>query len=241
MHPIIPLKRVLIYALFLSALLIYPIQTLAQNGDTRPRRVFNYLADDFKPHKTLSSNSRTGVNAGLDDPKPRRTLNNRADLNYIAEDVKPRKPPGTNSRPSLARYNQLISTAINDRLGTPYQWAATGPDSFDCYGFVWDTFHSVGINFQRASAATLWAQFEPPGPDQEFKFGTLVFFSGQTHVGIVANEHGFYHASKHKGVVYDEFNDYWISRIDGFRLVPMATQNQQADKVVLRASLEKRH
>jgi cell wall-associated NlpC family hydrolase len=240
MNPITPLKRALTYALFLCAFSIYSIQTFAQNGDTRPRRVFNYLAEDVKPRKILRPTSHIAGKAVLDDPKPRRALNNRTDLNYVAEDVRPRKPPGNYSRPSLAKYHQLISTAINDRLGTPYQWAATGPDSFDCSGFVWDTFRSAGINFQRASAATLWEQFETPRADQEYKFGTLVFFSGQTHVGIVANEHGFYHASKHKGVVYDEFNAYWTSRIDGFRLVPMAIQNLPPDRNGLRASLEKR-
>jgi cell wall-associated NlpC family hydrolase len=56
--------------------------------------------------------------------------------------------------------------------------------------------------------------------EEQFKFGTLVFFSGLRHVGVVADEHGFYHASRHHGVIYSEFNDYWVKRIDGFRRVP---------------------
>jgi len=119
------------------------------------------------------------------------------------------------------RFEQLISAAIGERLGAHYSWGATGPFSFDCSGFVWSTFHSVGIDFERASARTLWDRFTPPVPAEQFKFGTLVFFSGLAHIGIVADEHGFYHASRHHGVVYSPFNDYWLSRLDGFRRVPV--------------------
>ena len=60
--------------------------------------------------------------------------------------------------------------------------------------------------------------------EEQFKFGTLVFFSGLTHVGVVADEHGFYHASRRQGVIYSEFNEYWLKRIDGFRRVPLTMQ-----------------
>jgi peptidoglycan DL-endopeptidase CwlO len=121
----------------------------------------------------------------------------------------------------FSRVDALIAEAIDARLGSRYSWGATGPSFFDCSGFVWSTFQSAGISFERASARTLWARFLPPTPEEEFKFGTLVFFSGLTHVGIVADEHGFYHASRHHGVVYAPFNEYWLSRIDGFRRVPL--------------------
>ena len=49
----------------------------------------------------------------------------------------------------------------------------------------------------------------------------MVFFSGLRHVGIVVDEKGFYHSARHGGVMYSPFNDYWLSRIDGFRRVPL--------------------
>lgn len=119
------------------------------------------------------------------------------------------------------KFQQLISAAIDQRLGARYSWGATGPSAFDCSGFVWSTFQSAGITFERGSARTLWTRFAPATPEEESKFGTLVFFSGLRHIGIVADEHGFYHASRHHGVVYSPFNDYWLSRIDGFRRVPL--------------------
>ncbi len=113
-----------------------------------------------------------------------------------------------------------MSAAIDQRLGAPYSWGATGPSAFDCSGFVWSTYHSLGIDFERGSARTLWARFTAPPAEEKFKFGTLVFFSNLAHVGIVVDENGFYHASRHHGVVYAPFNKYWTSRIDGFRQVP---------------------
>lgn len=123
------------------------------------------------------------------------------------------------------QFQQLMTAAIDERLGARYVWGATGPSAFDCSGFVWSIFKSAGVDFERGSARALWGRFKAPAPGEQYKFGTLVFFSNLEHVGVVADEHGFYHASRHHGVVYSPFNDYWSSRIDGFRqvLVPVTT------------------
>ena len=134
------------------------------------------------------------------------------------EDIKA-SPPAT--MPAGNRFRQLMTAAIDERLGAHYVWGATGPLAFDCSGFVWSIFKSSGVDFERGSARTLWSRFSAPAPQDQYKFGNLVFFSNLAHVGVVADEHGFYHASRHHGVVYSPFNDYWLSRIDGFRQVPM--------------------
>ena len=121
------------------------------------------------------------------------------------------------------RYQPALLAAIDERLGARYRWGAEGPDRFDCSGFVWSIFNASGINFERGSARTLFARFTAPAPEEQFKFGTLVFFNGLAHVGVVADEHGFYHASRRHGVIYSPFNEYWTKRIDGFRRVPLPT------------------
>lgn len=122
---------------------------------------------------------------------------------------------------STMRFNTMLMGAIDQRLGSRYVWGAAGPHVFDCSGFVWSSFREIGINFTRVSARNLWATFQPASADERFKFGTLVFFNNLTHIGIVADEKGFYHASRSKGVVYSPFNDYWLKRVDGFRRVPL--------------------
>jgi len=121
----------------------------------------------------------------------------------------------------FSKYQPLLLAAIDQRLGAPYSWGAEGPSAFDCSGFVWSIFQSAGINFERGSARTLWSRFEPAAAEDQYKFGTLVFFSGLAHVGVVADANGFYHASRHHGVIYSPFNEYWVKRIDGFRRVPL--------------------
>ena len=143
---------------------------------------------------------------------------------YLVSEAKPEdvQPFKTIAPPTLLRFNQTMLSAIDERLGAPYVFGATGPRVFDCSGFVWSVFREAGINFDRASARSLWAQFEAPKPGEEYKFGTLVFFNNLRHVGIVAGPDGFYHASSSHGVTYSTFNDYWSERIVGFRRVPLA-------------------
>jgi len=133
-------------------------------------------------------------------------------------------PSGSPSSSGFIKFEPLLLAAIDDRLGSRYRWGATGPDRFDCSGFVWSIFQATGINFERVSARNLFARFEPPPVEEQFKFGTLVFFSSLKHVGVVADERGFYHASRRQGVIYSEFNEYWLKRIDGFRRVPLRAQ-----------------
>ena len=132
------------------------------------------------------------------------------------------------SKPAVERLNHLMMAAIDVRLGTPYRLGATGPNRYDCSGFVWSVFQSAGIDFERSNARTLWDRFAPATADEKHKFGTLVFFNNQHHVGIVADADGFYHASSSKGVVYSPFNDYWRARIDGFRRVRLPVTNALA-------------
>jgi len=137
-------------------------------------------------------------------------------------EVKTAKPT-IDLAPSLAlpKLQPLLLAAIDERLGSPYHWGSTGPRAYDCSGFVWSIFQSIGIDFERSSARTLYARFMAPAPEEQYKFGTLVFFNGLSHVGVVADEKGFYHASRHNGVIYAPFEGYWGKHIDGFRRVPL--------------------
>jgi peptidoglycan endopeptidase LytE len=162
--------------------------------------------------------------ATLDHQEIACSLDDVALMSIASEDLKPISTvlPALPVNVSSDRFRQLISAAIDERLGSRYRWGGTGPNGFDCSGFVWSVFQSVGVDFERGSARELWVRFEPPAPEERFRFGTLVFFRNLAHVGVVADQNGFYHASRHHGVIYSPFNDYWKSRIDGFRKVPLA-------------------
>ena len=193
------LKKLFPYALAACFALVLPLTAAAQNGETRQRLV--------KP--TIK----------IYDPP---ALENDPVIVSLAEAEQiTTSKPLTGKAGGNLQVQQLLTSAIEERLGSPYHWGGTGPSSFDCSGFVWSIYQEAGIDFERGSARTLWGRFEAPTPAEQYKFGTLVFFSNLAHVGIVADDHGFYHASRHHGVVYSPFNDYWLSRIDGFRKVPL--------------------
>ncbi len=133
----------------------------------------------------------------------------------------PVKPLTTVS--AVKNYNAVFSSrlfsAIQTRIGIPYRYGSTGPTSYDCSGLVWSVFQESGFSFERTSARTLWQHSMAVEGDERYKFGTLVFFNGLGHIGIVANDKGFYHASSSKGVTYSTFDGYWGKRIVGFRRI----------------------
>jgi peptidoglycan endopeptidase LytE len=116
--------------------------------------------------------------------------------------------------------NQRLMFSIQAKLGIPYLYGSNGPNRYDCSSFVWKVFQEAGISFTRTSARTFWNDFEPVYGDDRFKFGTLVFFNKLGHVGIVADENGFYQASSSKGITYSPFKGYWEKRIVGYRRIP---------------------
>lgn len=204
------IPRILFSTLVLGLL---SFSAFAQSAETRPR-VLAQNADPNEiscaPDDAIFAAPETAT-ATTNKPEPKGLINLNSSI---------RTPEA-----GFIKFQPLLLAAIDERLGSPYSWGATGPRAFDCSGFVWSIFQSAGISFERGSARTLFARFTPATPEEQYKFGTLVFFSGLAHVGVVADEHGFYHASRHHGVVYSPFNDYWLSRIDGFRRVPLpATQ-----------------
>jgi len=206
------LKKLFPYALAACFALVLPLTAAAQTGEARQRLVKPVLKT-YEPPVV----EKEPVIISL----------------ASAEDIKASQP--LVSKTGGLQHQLLLSSAIEVRLGSPYRWGGTGPSSFDCSGFVWSIYQSAGLGFERASARTLWSRFAAPDPEEQYKFGTLVFFSNLAHVGIVADEHGFYHASRHHGVVYSTFNEYWLKRIDGFRKVPVTVPLSAGNAPVLAA------
>jgi cell wall-associated NlpC family hydrolase len=84
-------------------------------------------------------------------------------------------------------------------LGAPYQWAAAGPDRFDCSGFTMFVYRQVGVSLPHSSRAQIGygervsrANLQP---------GDLVFFGSPIHhVGIYVGGGMMIHAP-HTGAV----------------------------------------
>ncbi|HZS09796.1 MAG TPA: C40 family peptidase [Blastocatellia bacterium] len=115
--------------------------------------------------------------------------------------------------------------AMESRIGIPYRFNGTDDSGYDCSGFVWRVFQDAGLNFARASTSDLWASLPEATEEEAGQFGTLVFFNGLSHVGIVRDAHSFYHASSSQGVILSSLDGYWGSRISGYRRLPPDLQS----------------
>ena len=89
-----------------------------------------------------------------------------------------------------ARFAAMMNVAQR-QLGKPYVFGASGPDSFDCSGFVCFTLsHSIYPGFGRTTAQGLF-NYTTPVSKENMRPGDLIFFQGTystvntvTHVGI---------------------------------------------------------
>ncbi|MBO0722903.1 MAG: C40 family peptidase [Blastocatellia bacterium] len=114
----------------------------------------------------------------------------------------------------------LLKEAIERRLGIPYRFHGEDDRGYDCSGFVWSVFRDAGADMERTNARSLWQQLPKATKAETRKFGTLVFFRGTNHVGIVRDAESFYHASRSRGVTISYFDDYWRKQITGYRRAP---------------------
>ena len=102
-------------------------------------------------------------------------------------------PAGANNGPPGAGAGNPAGVAAvlayaQAQLGKPYQWAATGPGSFDCSGLVLRAFGSAGLALPRTAAGQYAATRGEQVPISAVQAGDLVFFGSSaptiSHVGI---------------------------------------------------------
>src|SRR5262249_31766452 len=132
-----------------------------------------------------------------------------------------------NSPTSFIEYSPVYSDEIESalyeavvhRLGRPYRLQGTDDRGYDCSGFVWRVFHDAGVGLNRSPTRKLWQSLPRATEEEKTRFGTLVFFKGLNHVGIMRDAHSFYHASASQGVVHSYLDNYWKSRVIGHRRV----------------------
>ncbi|ATW23447.1 C40 family peptidase [Candidatus Formimonas warabiya] len=121
--------------------------------------------------------------------------------------------------PEEAEADDLAAEIIDyaeEFLGYPYSYAASGPDSFDCSGFIRFVFSHFEIDLPHSSADQ--ADEGDRVKQRDLIPGDLVFFKtsgrGISHVGIYIGDGDFIHASTtSKGVIISALSEeYYESR-----------------------------
>jgi cell wall-associated NlpC family hydrolase len=80
------------------------------------------------------------------------------------------------------------------RIGSPYVWAAAGPNAFDCSGLVQWAFQQAGVFLPHSSYA-LAAGGQPVSMDQMQPGDVVTQYSDASHVGIYIGDGLMVHAS----------------------------------------------
>lgn len=95
--------------------------------------------------------------------------------------------------PAAARAASAVKIAMS-KIGKPYRYGATGPNSFDCSGLVVWTYKQLGVSLPRTSRAQ--SGVGTPVSKSQLRPGDLVFFYKPiSHVGIYIGNGKIVHAS----------------------------------------------
>lgn len=96
-----------------------------------------------------------------------------------------------------------LKELISKELGKPYQWGATGPNSYDCSGLTYSLFGKLGVKLGRTSGSQL--NTGAAISKKDLQYGDLVLFARDgkniNHVGIYVGDGKFVHSPETGDVV----------------------------------------
>jgi len=135
-----------------------------------------------------------------------------------------------------------LSKMVKKLQGSPYVWAEEGPNKFDCSGFTYYLYGSMGIDIPRV--ARNQAKVGKRISVKELQYGDLIFFATNrhssrkiTHVGMYLGDGWFTHASTVKNeVVYSNLftSPYYKKRL---RICRRYLPQKPAVKVAVKAPI----
>jgi len=125
------------------------------------------------------------------------------------------KKPNVKYTPSKRNLGKMVKKL----QGSPYVWADEGPNTFDCSGFTYYLYGSMGIDIPRVARhqAKKGERIDP----KDLQYGDLIFFATDkknlkkiSHVGMYLGDGWFTHAStgKHEVVYTNLFTSTYYQK-----------------------------
>ena len=100
---------------------------------------------------------------------------------------------------NVTEISKKILAIAKSKLNCPYYWGKSGPDQFDCSGFIYYCLKNAGVSVGRLTADGYAHKFKEI-PSSQLEPGDLITFThdgGKTagHIGIYIGNETFIHAS----------------------------------------------
>jgi len=135
-------------------------------------------------------------------------------LTACKPDPHPKNPDYAIKKPTV-KYEpskESLDKMVKELQGRPYVWAEEGPNQFDCSGFTYYMYGSMGIEIPRVAREQ--AKVGNEIKMNELVYGDLIFFDTDknpkgkiTHVGMYLGNGWFTHASTTEyEIVYSNLN-----------------------------------
>lgn len=118
------------------------------------------------------------------------------------QEIKNRVPKYTPSRGSASFSDDSVVAYASNFLGTPYVWGASGPQYFDCSGFMQYVYAHFGVSLSRTTFTQInEGSYVDRGNLQP---GDLIFFGSSSnphHVGMYVGNNSYIHAPRTGDVI----------------------------------------
>jgi cell wall-associated NlpC family hydrolase len=117
--------------------------------------------------------------------------------------------------PPASSVGAAAASAAMSQIGTPYVWGGASPGGFDCSGLVVWAYAQAGVSGLPHLTYSLWNAGAHVS-ESDLQPGDLVFFAGESHVGIYVGGGNFVHAP-HTGdfVKVSSLSGYYAGAFDG--------------------------
>jgi len=158
------------------------------------------LGDPKNARATLTASNRKGATGTPLNQQAIVQSPNNASGSYDPGHYTATIPGEGNTAGADSLVVQMVLAFAHAQLGKPYVWGATGPNSFDCSGFVQASFKAAGVSLPRTTFQQILVGRAVAHKD--LKPGDLVF-PDVGHVGIYTGN-GNYIEAPHSGAVVRE-------------------------------------
>lgn len=205
-------------------------ERLKELGYYTYRKITNYYGD-ITEEAVIKFQQQNGLTADgvLGKRTKEKLFSSRAkkyskseDKKSDSEDSSSKKSDGIKKQSTDGKASaKNITITAQNLLGKKYRTGGTGPNTFDCSGFIYYILKSYGLSTPRTSREmseySKWGKIESKG---DLEAGDLVFFtspgsgSGVGHAGIYLGGGEFIHSSsgKAKGVTISSMSGYYSDR-----------------------------